>query len=610
MKANPNPRLKLKWWLAATAALCLGAASLGTMSLADENIGKVQQGLVGGKEVSERTQEALGLLTMRHSEGSCTASLLRNDWAILAAHCVEKEDADGDPIPDPNRPGQNLLVTVTKVKLTANWGGGQTQTAVRIETFRPYDVAIIELFDPIKVNNRTLGFARPVYTGSPTNLKIEYYGRGLSKFATGSGKSAIPSEFDGKFRMGEATVSDEEDTKFWYSGKNGEMTGGGDSGGPSFNGKGELVGVHSTARGQYIAGKPREWKWATKTTEASDAPIAPVWRQIAKIVGPVKSSTGAEPAPPPEPVFTYTVPFNTSSKPADFHILYGIKGDGTLMWHRHVIAPGTRRPHSWNPPKRVGDGWLAGFAGTYPAGQNGIYALADNGELKWYWHTGILDGSYRWRNDTGSLVGTGWNSYTKIIPMDKGVIYGILPDGTLRWQKHLNYMTGLGGTTAAAWSEGKIVHSGFDKYKTVFGGGNGILYAVGQDNVLYWFRHKNYLDRPSVAPVSLPKGLPAKLVDTLTRQWNNSWEGPKRVGDGWDFIHLTSAGEGHIYGVLPNGDLMYYKHLGWQTGQYAWDEKISGKIATGWNAYVRVFARNDTSDAGSKNPEVDFIQPK
>ena len=30
----------------------------------------------------------------------------------------------------------------------------------------------------------------------------------------------------------------------------------------------------SKARGEYIAGKPREWKWATKTTEASDAPIA------------------------------------------------------------------------------------------------------------------------------------------------------------------------------------------------------------------------------------------------------------------------------------------------------------------------------------------------
>jgi hypothetical protein len=48
---------------------------------AQEETGKVQQGLVSGEEVSEKTQEAYGLLSL---SGTCSASLLRNDWAISA----------------------------------------------------------------------------------------------------------------------------------------------------------------------------------------------------------------------------------------------------------------------------------------------------------------------------------------------------------------------------------------------------------------------------------------------------------------------------------------------------------------------------------------------
>jgi hypothetical protein len=603
------------WRIWASVALVFALAggtlsTLGGRSSADEKIGKVQQPLVGGREVSESDQERLGLLTYRDEAGSCSASLLRNDWVVLAAHCVESTDDADDPIPDPDRPGQNKLVKITKAKLTANWGGGQTQTAVRIETFRPYDVAIIQLFDPIKVNNRTVGFARQIYLGDPKGVNIEYYGRGLSKFATGSGASATPAEFDNKFRVGEATVSEVDGEKFWYSGKNGEMTGGGDSGGPSFTAKGELVGVHSTARGQYVMGKPKQWKWATKTTEASDAPVAPVWRQIAKIIGPVQSSNSPEPAPPPEPVFQYTVPIGNVNVSSDFHVLYGVKQDGTLMWQRHEINPGSRRPHTWVTPTRVGDGWKAGVQNVYPAGQNAIYTLSDNGDLRWFWHTGVLDGSYRWR-EPSQLVGTGWNEFAKIVPMDKGVIYGIYPNGDVRWHRHLNYMTGQGGTGDSAWAKSKLVQSGFDKYRTVFGGGNGVLYAVGNDGKLYWYRHKDYVDKPAILPVNLPKGLNAKTIAVLKNIWTNSWEGPKVVGDGWDTpLKLFSPGEGHIYAIMPNGDLMYYRHTGWQNGTYVWDENIKAKIATGWNAYVFAFARNDTSDAGSGNPEVDFQQPK
>jgi hypothetical protein len=599
MMQHRNARLGL--WGASAGVLALASFCFSRLGItAEPPTGKVQQGLIGGTEVNEREQERLGLLTMQDPAGGgfCSASLLRNDWAITAAHCVETEDAAGDPMPDPNRPGQNQLTPAGRIKLKANWGG-QIQTAVRIETFRPYDVAIIQLFDPIKVNNRSVGFVRQIFQGNRKGIEIRTYGRGLSKFAYGEGDSAVPSESDGKYRVATATITTEYRRTFAYKINGGASTAGGDSGGPSLTGNDELVGVGSTAKAEYVPGKPKRWKWATGTSNDQDASVAPVWRQIAKIMGPVTPNTTSEPEPPKAPVFTYTVPFDTKTS-SDFHILYGVKEDGTLIWHRHLISrSGNSFKHSWNPTKKVGDGWLVGYKNAYPAGMNGIYSLADDGTLRWYWHTGVLDGSYRWR-EPSQIVGTGWTMFTQIIPMDKGVVYGILPNGDLRWQRHLNYQTGVGGTGSQAWANARIVGWGWNGFKTIFGGGNGVLYVVTSDGKLMWYRHKEYLNPPA-APASSDS-------NAVKLKWERSWEQPKKVGDGWgEFTKLFSPGEGHIYGILPNGDLMYYRHLGWANGTYVWDENAKGKIASGWDSYVRAFARNDTSDAGSGNPEVDIV---
>jgi len=38
-----------------------------------------------------------------------------------------------------------------------------------------------------------------------------------------------------------------------------------------------------------------------------------------------------------------------------------------------------------------------------------IYAVMDNGELRWNRHDGRDDGSFKWAAPTGKPVGTGWN---------------------------------------------------------------------------------------------------------------------------------------------------------------------------------------------------------
>jgi hypothetical protein len=611
MTQYKNARLGL--WILCAGVLALGGfnfASRGVAGEKGEKIGKVQQGLVGGKEVDEKTQEAYGLLKFSMGDGTCSASLLRNDWAISAAHCVDAKDANDNPMRDPNRPGQNILRPINKYKLKAAWGGGQTKKAIRVETFWPYDVSLIQLDSPFSVNGKTTGYAREVffdqfpYFGTPTTVTIKVFGAGINQFAFGTGNSAMPSQSDGKFRMGTARVSREEGALYWYPSEGGQMIAGGDSGGPSFATVGTnrttvLVGVHALTHSEYVPGKPTDgWDWVTRTPEAADAPIRPVWKQIEKIMGPLPKTPDPD---NPTPVFQYTTPIGNVNSSSDFNVLYGVQQDGALMWQRHLISRnGNTFKHSWNTPKKVGDGWLAGYKGTYPAGQNAIYSLSDNGELRWHWHTGVLDGSYRWR-EPSQAVGTGWDAFRYIIPMDHGVVYTILNDGTLRWQQHHDYQNGkISG--AQAWMASRMVGWGWDNFKNIFSGGNGVLYVVNQQNQLMWYKLKSYLKPPSVPP--------SDASHARQLEWERSWEGPKKVGDGWDFVQLFSPGEGHIYGVLANGDLMYYRHLGWQNGSYTWDENAKGKIASGWNAYARVFARIDTSDAGSGNPEVDFVQPK
>ncbi len=106
-----------------------------------EHIGTIRQPLIARTVADINTQEDFGLLTL--STG-CSASLLRNNWVITAAHCLEIKDAMGNPIPDPDRPNQFQVINPTNLTVTANWGGVQTKQAVQINTFRPTILQLLE----------------------------------------------------------------------------------------------------------------------------------------------------------------------------------------------------------------------------------------------------------------------------------------------------------------------------------------------------------------------------------------------------------------------------------------------------------------------------------
>ena len=427
-----------------------------------------------------------------------------------------------------------MLKPIAAMKLTANWKTVQSQNAVRVETFRPYDVAIIKVAAPFKVHGTTKYYERLMfqdgqfpYFGTAVGANLIIYGRGINVFASGQGDSAIPSVIDGKYRMGYAKPTRDEDIRFWYPSVNGQMIAGGDSGGPSFawvlSGY-ALVGVHSVAHTTYVPGKPKTgWTWVTSTPEAADAPVQPVINQIFSIIGPMPPPDPEPATEPPPPGFIGTF----AKTPPDYQPLwvYAIKPNGVLLWYRKDSGDSP-----WQGPKQVGTGW-ANVKDVIPAGGNAFYALTQDGLLKWYRHDGFNDGSFNWKGPVD--VGRGW-AFKRIFSGGEGIIYAIRQDGKLIWYRHNGYTNGGGMDT---WSGPNEVGSDWGGFKDVFSTGKGAVYAVKPDGKLLLYQQKDYANGVK------------------------NWYSAREVGSGWqDFRQIVPVGDGVILAIQNDGKLLWYKH--------------------------------------------------
>ncbi len=558
---------------------------------AQENIGTSRQPLVGGATVGAATQEEFGLLTLTGAGGTCSASLLRNDWAVTAAHCVEVDDATtGRPVPDPARPGQNRVAAPETFALKANWSTVQPRRCVRVETFRPYDVAIIRVGAPFKVQGSTVGYSRLIfqdgefpYFGERVPVPITVFGRGISQFAKGSGATATQSVLDGLYRVGYGTTTSEDSGAYWFPSQGGQMIAGGDSGGPSFAwvlGGYALVGVHSNTHVQCLQGFPcgnwsgpgpvptgyNPWAWATATPEAADAPVQPVWNQISAIMGP---------APPVPPGFSLDSPppgfIGTFAKtPANYQPMwvYGIRPGGALLWYRKNTGEAP-----WQGPKLVGSGWSY-HKDVIAAGGNSLYGLTPNGDLIWYQHTGFNDGARSWKGPI--TVGRGW-TFSRIFSVGDGIVYVITQDGKLVWYRHGGYLDGGGPST---WAGPKVIGTGWGRaeVKDVFSTGKGAIYVVKPDGRLVLYQHSGFDSGAS------------------------SWGAERTVGSsGWQYFRqIVPVGDGVMLAIQEDGKMLWYKDKGLVrvaapkgvAVRTAWKEDWEGpvQIGTGWQSFGKVVA--------------------
>lgn len=244
-----------------------------------------------------------------------------------------------------------------------------------------------------------------------------------------------------------------------------------------------------------------------------------------------------------------------------------------LIWYRHKgYADGSI---SWEGGRQVGNDWV--FSQIVPGPHGKLYAVEGDGDLMWYDHLGSVDGTPHWAGPRD--VGDGWSVPT-INPSPQSlvgifcdtrngdnllsfsspgsIIYAIKFDGGLYWYRHegdsdgtFNWVNGgLPKTVGSGWKEGQ---------KRVFSGSNGVIYLIGQDGTLSWYKHRGY------------------------RDGSFDWEGPTRIGQGWNSFHnVFSIGRGIIYAIDQDGTLWWYKHKGYRNGANDWEDRK--RVGVGWNA--------------------------
>jgi Tachylectin len=150
----------------------------------------------------------------------------------------------------------------------------------------------------------------------------------------------------------------------------------------------------------------------------------------------------------------------------------------------------------------------------FSGGDGVLYAVMNTGELLWYRHDGRGDGNFRWADNNGRKVGTGWNA-KHVFSGGNGVIYAINDANDLLWFRHDGRSDG-----SFKWADNNArkVGTGWNM-KQVFSGGYGVIYAINDNNDLLWFRHDGRSDGSF------------KWAD------NNA----RKVGTGWSTKHVFSA---------------------------------------------------------------------
>lgn len=249
--------------------------------------------------------------------------------------------------------------------------------------------------------------------------------------------------------------------------------------------------------------------------------------------------------------------------------LYAVTSNGILKWYRHNSAQtggGLETAGAWTGSTDVGSGWQT-FTRIIPGGGNVLYGITQDGTLKWFGHEDFQNGKPAWKGPKN--IGTGWQQFTQVFSGSEGILYGIAQDGTLKWYRHTGYQDG-----APTWEGPKNVGTGWQRFKQVFGGGEGIMYAIDTDGTLKWYRHAGFQD------------------GTV------NWKGPNNIGTGWQqFKQVFSAGNGIIYAVANDGKLKWYKHTGYREGSVSWAGIKN--VGTGWQSFTRVISLLPSEETAS-----------
>ncbi|ANZ42120.1 hypothetical protein BBK82_45505 [Lentzea guizhouensis] len=236
-----------------------------------------------------------------------------------------------------------------------------------------------------------------------------------------------------------------------------------------------------------------------------------------------------------------------------------LQGAAALAGAALVAGPGTARAADDDPEQRL--------LQIVPGGNGVLYAWYADGRLKWFKHLGRTDGTYNWADGNGREIGLGWQIHTTVLASQDGQVFGFCGDGTLWWHKWVltNSATGEG-----YWAPGtnNIIHRGFRDYAAVFGGWDGVFYAVDKQGDLYWFKYK------------------AGDGSNGPGAWAHDGVGQKIASGKRDYDLWWADTDGVIYAVRHGASLHWFRYLAGDgsTGPGAWANDGEGiGIGSGWD---------------------------
>jgi Tachylectin len=169
-------------------------------------------------------------------------------------------------------------------------------------------------------------------------------------------------------------------------------------------------------------------------------------------------------------------------------------------------------------------------------------------------------------------------SFRSVTGDDQGNFYAISNDGDLF------YYRDEARNGSARWAfdgVGQKIGNGWGDIHRVFSGGDGILYAITWDGHLLFFRDeaRDGSERWALGGTGQDLGR-AKTPDGADAGWLSFWT-------------VFSGGDGVIYAITFDGDLLYFKDLA-RDGRNVWAAGGAGqRIGTGWGDFLQVFPGGD-----------------
>lgn len=263
--------------------------------------------------------------------------------------------------------------------------------------------------------------------------------------------------------------------------------------------------------------------------------------------------------------------------------IYTAFRDGTLRRRVHQTSGSARDTgNKWLTMEALIEGGPGWDAFQHLFSLNGrIYAVTKAHELVWYQGegSGKSDGFKRWAGPNAGISDR--DRFRSVFPMgsykekpqELGVIYAIDDNGNVWWYRHqfVKVVDGCRKIDNTRWEGPQKVKSDWMKYVQVFSGGDGVIYGLDQNGVLFWQKHQDWYEGGTV------------------------WHEPRAVHPKFrEATQIFGTGYGNIYAVDGQGSLFSYRHIGWDDGSDQWEDNggvpIGAVLVRGAPKWQTVFA--------------------